>query len=485
MGLLSSSKTTDAKLTPSIQLLPGGKMARLTYDNRGIIRSWDVTLTKESGISSLSLENLNAITDLFRKVVSENKELSKSLMQSHREGKPFVFNKSDEPSPRRLWDRVLGRDPENSVWRASQQEKDPTPINQPIRKCLDRLVSTDWFDAQLEIGDHLEGQNKTYVDTILSEVGDWKIEKVKGEFLEQQNYDQYIANLRQFGHLQNCSNEEDLRKKMPCDFLLGHGTSANVYLVEIGKQRSVARKITNRTQGPDLSTIQEYGFLAAIPEGQKGLITLEPKSRALKFSIHPEAEGHMRYAYDLMLCEGAVKEHCKKREDIELMLKNVLEGLKYIHDKGLCHGDIKPGNILMKAQTDKGAKKEFVLSDFGSLAPRGVKVNFSPLYGAPEQIAAEINQHTVEASFSADMFSLGVTLFELFEKILNTKTAGILTSQKEKKSLIDFDGYQEVFQRGNEAFPDCPTWQLMKEMLDREPAKRPTVDQAISRLQGK
>lgn len=451
MGLLSSSKTTDGKLTPSIELMPGGKTARLTYETR----SWDVTLTKESSksgdFSSLSLENLNAITDLFHTVVSENNELSKSLMQSHREGKPFVFNKSNEPSPRRLWDRVLGRDPENSVWRASQQEKDPTPINQSIQKCLERLVSTDCFQAQIDIGAHLKSLEEKQRNDNIVHVGNWKMEKDETSVGDP----------------------------------LGDGLQGVVYKHNMQGSGHCARKLNRYNPCGQEGALKEYAFLKQIQKDQisRGLITFHPQSDKLYYRSNKDDPTEFDYVYDLTLCQGTLDKCLETLDDIELMLVDVLYGLKYIHDKGFCHGDIKSGNILMKQKSSKDAKNSFVLSDFGSLSPREVGVTCTKEYKAPEQQT----QDTAKASFPADIFALGVTVFESFEKILQTKPAkpGILTSHSEKKSLIDCDGYQEVLQRGNEVFSNCPAWTLMKEMLQTEPTKRPTVDQAISRLQGK
>lgn len=455
MGLLSSSKTTDAKLTPSIQLLPGGKTARLTYETR----SWDVTLTKPGDPSSLSLENLNAITDLFRKVVSENNELSKSLMQSHREGKPFVFNKSTEASPQSLWERLLGRDPEHSVWRAGQQDKDQTPINQPIQDCLERLVSPRWFQAKKDIAEHLRlfGLCEASQNNQIVHVGNWKMEEGKSD---------------------------------PSDEELGSGLQGVVYKHNIQGSDNCARKLSKISLVGQEDALKEYAFLKEIQKDKisRGLITFHPQSDKLYYRSNQNDPSVFDYVYDLTLCQGTLDTSPQTSGDINLMLVDVLYGLKYIHDKGFCHGDIKSGNILIKQKSSKDAENSFVLSDFGSLSPREVEVTCTEEYKAPEQQT----QHKTKASFPADIFALGVTVFESFEKILNAEQAKETTEKDTKdlsilsrQSLLDNPKYNKILELGETQFGSNPAWQLMKQMLDREPANRPTVDQAISRLQGK
>ncbi|MEM8964436.1 MAG: serine/threonine-protein kinase, partial [Acidobacteriota bacterium] len=89
------------------------------------------------------------------------------------------------------------------------------------------------------------------------------------------------------------------------------------------------------------------------------------------------------------------------------VVAQIAEGLDYAHAKGVVHRDVKPANIIITA--DKQAK----ITDFGiarvnasNLTVEGQLLG-TPNYMAPEQIQGR------EVDHRADLFSLGVLLYEL------------------------------------------------------------------------
>lgn len=107
----------------------------------------------------------------------------------------------------------------------------------------------------------------------------------------------------------------------------------------------------------------------------------------------------------------------RQRDPVEIekavgMTLRVLSGLSMAHQNGIVHRDIKPGNILL-ADTDQGMVPK--LCDFGiakvessrNLTVSGTKMG-TLHYMAPEQFQ---DARTVDAR--ADIYSLGVTFFEL------------------------------------------------------------------------
>jgi serine/threonine protein kinase len=131
-------------------------------------------------------------------------------------------------------------------------------------------------------------------------------------------------------------------------------------------------------------------------------------------------------------------------EETLLLFREMCKALRCIHLRGLVHRDIKPGNFLLMENGD------LKLSDFGTA--RLIEVGINPIltdyagfppgdvrYMAPEMIAS---LHDTDAgfAFSADVFSLGAILFELF-------TGTILVSE-----LFD-PGFQDDLLKNMAAIP--------------------------------
>jgi serine/threonine-protein kinase len=84
------------------------------------------------------------------------------------------------------------------------------------------------------------------------------------------------------------------------------------------------------------------------------------------------------------------------------------EALDYAHNQGVIHRDIKPANILYNVRDDT-----LKISDFGvarltdnNRTKTGIVLG-TPMYMSPEQLNAE------DLAGHSDLFSLGVTLYEL------------------------------------------------------------------------
>ncbi len=58
------------------------------------------------------------------------------------------------------------------------------------------------------------------------------------------------------------------------------------------------------------------------------------------------------------LCDYGFK-NPKTIKEISLIFLDILEGVKFLHSKNICHGDIKPQNILIN-------EKQVKLTDFGT-----------------------------------------------------------------------------------------------------------------------
>ncbi|MCB9764031.1 MAG: protein kinase [Alphaproteobacteria bacterium] len=95
----------------------------------------------------------------------------------------------------------------------------------------------------------------------------------------------------------------------------------------------------------------------------------------------------------------------------ERVLVEIAEALAFIHDRGLVHRDVTPGNIMIGPD---GAAK---LMDFGVVHTPGTELTTvgemvgTVAYIAPEQISREVNGGRVDAR--TDLYSLGVVLYQM------------------------------------------------------------------------
>lgn len=126
------------------------------------------------------------------------------------------------------------------------------------------------------------------------------------------------------------------------------------------------------------------------------------------FMVKPYAEGS-----DL---KTILKKPLRKKQRKALaivVLKDVLDALIYLHDKGILHRDIKPSNILLSEES--GTMRAIVLDLGMARFPStqydpSYKTPFSMIYSPPEQ-ALNMDE-CVNAS--SDLFSLAMVLLEIF-----------------------------------------------------------------------
>ncbi len=97
------------------------------------------------------------------------------------------------------------------------------------------------------------------------------------------------------------------------------------------------------------------------------------------------------------------------------------DALAFAHDNGVLHRDIKPANILIDKSTGSAKLCDFGLARFHNLGLDSASgaISGSPAYMSPEQAAGE------RVDERSDIFSLGVTIFQLLCGRLPTSGTGM------------------------------------------------------------
>lgn len=145
------------------------------------------------------------------------------------------------------------------------------------------------------------------------------------------------------------------------------------------------------------------------------------------------------------------------------ILIQIASGLQSIHNSGIVHLDLKPANILINRQ---GILK---IGDFGLSMRIGFDhdpdMEGDKFYMAPE---------TLEGVYGrpADLFSLGLLILELATDVE-------LPSQGVSWQNLRHGDFSEL------SFEDVSGAlnQLIKDMTDPDPVKRPTVEQVLQRAE--
>ncbi len=109
------------------------------------------------------------------------------------------------------------------------------------------------------------------------------------------------------------------------------------------------------------------------------------------------------YVHKVILCEGPMQPRFQPGVAIQI-LRECLAGLAALHREGIVHGDLKPGNIMVKRT---GHAKIIDIGSAMDLEHASARRMWSPAYAAPEVLKGGKNTP------QSDLASLGYVLIEM------------------------------------------------------------------------
>ncbi|PIO34844.1 hypothetical protein AB205_0055240, partial [Aquarana catesbeiana] len=166
----------------------------------------------------------------------------------------------------------------------------------------------------------------------------------------------------------------------------------------------------------------------------------------------------MEYVDGGELFDRIIDENCNLSEvDTILFIKQICEGIQYMHQMYIIHLDLKPENIMCVSRADYQIK----IIDFGLARRYKPREKLKVHFGTPEFLAPEVVNYDF-VSFPTDMWSVGVIAYMLLSGLSpflgendNETLNNILAAQ------FDFEG--EEFQNISDIAKDFINKLLIKE----------------------
>uniref|UniRef100_A0A8C2T9X1 Death-associated protein kinase 2 n=1 Tax=Coturnix japonica TaxID=93934 RepID=A0A8C2T9X1_COTJA len=158
-------------------------------------------------------------------------------------------------------------------------------------------------------------------------------------------------------------------------------------------------------------------------------------------------------------------------EEATRFIKQILDGVNYLHSKKIAHFDLKPENIML---LDKNIPIPHIkLIDFGLAHKIEDGVEFKNIFGTPEFVAPEIVNYE-PLGLAADMWSIGVITY-----ILLSGASPFLGETKQETlaniTAVNYEFDEEFFSNTSDLAKD-----FIRKLLVKDPRKRLTIQEALS-----
>ncbi|KAM5172373.1 death-associated protein kinase 2 isoform 2-T2 [Mantella aurantiaca] len=157
-------------------------------------------------------------------------------------------------------------------------------------------------------------------------------------------------------------------------------------------------------------------------------------------------------------------------EEATRFIKQILDGVNYLHTRNIAHFDLKPENIMLLDKTIP--VPHIKLIDFGLAHKIEDGVEFKNIFGTPEFVAPEIINYE-PLGLAADMWSIGVITY-----ILLSGASPFLGENKQETlsniTAVNYEFDEEFFSHTSDLAKD-----FIRKLLVKNTRKRLTIQEAL------
>jgi len=262
--------------------------------------------------------------------------------------------------------------------------------------------------------------------------------------------------------LQGSQTEKPMLGRYQVEKELGKGAMGVVYL---GKDPKIGRTVAIKTmalasefEGDELQEAKERFFREAETAGRlthPNIVTIYDAGEE-----HDLAYIAMEFLKGKDLVPYVKQPNLLAPDRVLSIVERVADALGYAHSMGVVHRDIKPANIMYEPESDTAKVTDFGIARItdSSKTKTGMVLG-TPSYMSPEQLAGK------KIDGRSDLFSLGVTLFQLL--------SGRLPFEGESMTQLMFAIASNPHPHIRELNASLPPW--IDAIIDKALAKDATV----------
>ena len=273
---------------------------------------------------------------------------------------------------------------------------------------------------------------------------------------------------------------------------IGNGAQGEIYLVEKNKENNeLVVKVINpglMEKDEKINFLNEIEILQKLSNKEKKYVPFfyesgegflkrenEDESNLVKrlYLVIDYAEKGDLFYYFEKAAKGFKEKHAK------VIFKKIVEDIKYCHEHNICHLDIKIGNILLNHNYEP------IITDFGLskliFDEKGIPIKYKNISGTPHYMSPQILELGTYSGSEADIFSLGVVLFNLvtgdfgFQVAhLKDKSYGLIIRRNILKYWNSISDRIPHVSSLSEEFKD-----LYLKMIAYRPEKRPSIEEIL------